>query len=402
MYIDMYRLVDRLRRARTGARPGPAATRPQGSRDQSSMIPGAYGCAFSILIWARDGVLPAGAEEQKAQSVMLLRITTKDQTRSRPTLATEPQRDPSPAQLRIARSRERSRPLQKPERASDRRAGPPATACRLQRAAIETPTHPRRSRLLGRPIPDLAEMEGSPLCRSARDGGALAPDGLSALLAIHLQGRAWAASDLTGAAGSDPAHRQGERLASTEDPSRAREARPQRQPGDRISLSAEARAPGPPTATMDDLPSKPPRRDRRDGLPRRADRSIQAALRVVRDRARATTSPALQRHGPPDLGVDDPAAPRGVPERPLPPVPDPRQRLDLLGARRRGDRVPRNRVQANRLPKSVAERDRGALDRIGSPRTPGSRGCARRAASAATTSRVRRVLQRRAGPHSTP
>ena len=41
-------------------------------------------------------------------------------------------------------------------------------------------------------------------------------------------------------------------------------------------------------AALDHLPAQSPRRDRRDGLLRRADRPLPAALRLVRDRPRAT------------------------------------------------------------------------------------------------------------------
>lgn len=42
---------------------------------------------------------------------------------------------------------------------------------------------------------------------------------------------------------------------------------------------------------MENVPSKPPGRDRRDGLPRRPNRSLPNALRMVRRRARATANP---------------------------------------------------------------------------------------------------------------
>ena len=54
---------------------------------------------------------------------------------------------------------------------------------------------------------------------------------------------------------------------------------------------------------MENVSSESPGRDRRDGLPRRPDRSLQAALRVVRHRTWATASAELLREAFPGESI---------------------------------------------------------------------------------------------------
>ena len=58
---------------------------------------------------------------------------------------------------------------------------------------------------------------------------------------------------------------------------------------------AEGRGGREPGSAVDDVPEEPPRRDRRNGLLRRPDRALHAALRLVRPRSRETACPSLQR-----------------------------------------------------------------------------------------------------------
>ena len=86
---------------------------------------------------------------------------------------------------------------------------------------------------------------------------------------------------------------------------------------------------------MANVPSQPPRCDRRDGLLHRPDGPLPEAVCLVRDRARPQEHRSLQRDREPDLGLGDPAAPRGVPVRVRAALLDPRSRRDLLEARDR-------------------------------------------------------------------
>src|SRR2546426_11296756 len=126
-------------------------------------------------------------------------------------------------------------------------------------------------------------MEERSRRRSARDRDPLAPRGIPSLLAFALRARAGTTTDFRGHEEAHRSHGDGESLASSEDPSRAVEAWDRAESHDDLALSAESstRSGFPPA--MGHLPAESPGHDRRNGLLRRADGPLPAALRLVRD-----------------------------------------------------------------------------------------------------------------------
>ena len=150
--------------------------------------------------------------------------------------------------------------------------------------------------LLGRSFPVLASLANSPRCRSAGDRDPLAPRGLPRLLAMDLKARARSATDTRGDQGLDLTDGDRERLACPKDPGGAVEAWDPPRLDDHRSVLARGRRRWGFASAVDDVPGESPRLDRRNGLLRRSDRPLHAALRVVCPRPRKTACPSLQRH----------------------------------------------------------------------------------------------------------
>ena len=106
---------------------------------------------------------------------MICQQTAPNQSGTRSGLCAESKRDPRSVCLRIDRLCEYARPLPMPLRVGDHRTRPPPANRGVLKSDDEAEIDSARSRLLGRPFPDLASMEERPPHRSARDGRALAP-----------------------------------------------------------------------------------------------------------------------------------------------------------------------------------------------------------------------------------
>ena len=84
---------------------------------------------------------------------------------------------------------------------------------------------------------------------------------------------------------------------------------------------------------------------------------VSVAVRVVRDRSRTSEDFSLQRHRESICALGDPAAPRDLPQRANPSIPDLRQRFELLDRSHECDKGLRDRSKANCVPESMAERN---------------------------------------------
>jgi len=140
-------------------------------------------------------------------------------------------------------------------------------------------------------------------------------------------------------------------------------------------------------------------RSARRPLPRRFHHWIPTSLCLVHHRARLPESPALQCHRESYSALGDSTASRSVSRRSRSHLSDLRQRFDLLREGRRSHRVAWPGAQADRLSKSMAERNGRAMGGQRPAGAAGPRDHYERAAPAAAALRIRRLLQRRSGPH---
>lgn len=109
-----------------------------------------------------------------------------------------------------------ARILPKPQGAGDRGVGPAPATRDVRPDATKAQAHASRSHLLGRSVPLLASLERGPRHRQAGHGRPLAPQGIPALLADHLEAWPWAIAGFEGSTSTHPSFRPGERLGSTE------------------------------------------------------------------------------------------------------------------------------------------------------------------------------------------